>query len=432
MALDEPLFDIEDFPDSIPSPIISTNKHGLRGMKVSNQGVSSRARSNSSSLNSRPGAQNKSSAKGLIVSFCAMIVVGLGNKIFQKLQTIPMRNYANFLNIYNVFFYLPISFAYIIPMIKYGKQITPQQRKVPQKTFFVMGVLDSLASIMQVFASTYLPGTLLVLLSQSAIPISMVISLLLLKTKYKVPQYLGALVVAGGIVVVLVPRLLYPDSDDSGPTQSTSQILLWSIVMMVSCAPMTLSSVYKEKALGDQELDPVYLNGWIAVYQFLFAIPLALPGGYVTDPPVPIQDLPENIYNGWKCYIGINSVVNIGNATELSTSSPIYYDDCSDSFLFVTVYMLFNVCYNILIILILKYGSANLLWLALTIMVPLSSMAFALDFVPGHEPARLTDVLGLIVMLGGLCWYKFGSQITKKIKKAFKPGHAMPYEAIYE
>ena len=30
--------------------------------------------------------------------------------------------------------------------------------------------------------------------------------------------------------------------------------LVWVLVMTVSCVPMTLSSVYKEKALGDQEV----------------------------------------------------------------------------------------------------------------------------------------------------------------------------------
>ena len=46
-----------------------------------------------------------------------------------------------------------------------------------------------------------------------------------------------------------------------------AQLLLWALVMIFSCVPMTLSSVYKEKALGETELDPIYLNGWIAVFQ---------------------------------------------------------------------------------------------------------------------------------------------------------------------
>lgn len=39
------------------------------------------------------------------------------------------------------------------------------------------------------------------------------------------------------------------------------QELVWSMVLVASCLPMALSSVYKEMALGESELDPIYLNG---------------------------------------------------------------------------------------------------------------------------------------------------------------------------
>lgn len=61
---------------------------------------------------------------------------------------------------------IPFSFAYIIPMKRYGSAITPEQTKVPKKVFAVMGALDGLCGIMQIFASTYLGGSLIILLSQ--------------------------------------------------------------------------------------------------------------------------------------------------------------------------------------------------------------------------------------------------------------------------
>lgn len=233
-------------------------------------------------------AQSPDDSRALVISFVLMVVIGLGNKIFQKLQTIPMHNYANSLNLMTTFFYIPASFAYILPMVKWGKQITPQQRAVPMSVFAVMGLLDSLAGIMQVFAATYLDGTLLILLQQSAIPISMGISKAMLSEKYQPLQYLGALIVTGGIAVVLVPRLGHhggnDDSSGSGETlsfsgtdgsgwlnstappaacsvddggsQAAGKVLLWSVVMILSCVPMTLSSVYKQKALGETDLDP--------------------------------------------------------------------------------------------------------------------------------------------------------------------------------
>lgn len=101
----------------------------------------------------------------LLFSFIAMIFIGLGNKIFQKLQTIPMYNYPNFLNLWTTFVYIPASFVYIIPMARAGK-ISDEQLNMNKRPFLVMGGLDALAGIMQVFAATYLPGALIILLLQ--------------------------------------------------------------------------------------------------------------------------------------------------------------------------------------------------------------------------------------------------------------------------
>ena len=56
----------------------------------------------------------KKDSKLLILSFIAMVFVGLGNKVMQKVQTEPMKNYPYFLNIYTTFIFIPASFVYII------------------------------------------------------------------------------------------------------------------------------------------------------------------------------------------------------------------------------------------------------------------------------------------------------------------------------
>ncbi|RHY29419.1 hypothetical protein DYB32_005151 [Aphanomyces invadans] len=300
-----------------------------------------------------------------------------------------MHNYPNFINLLSTFVYIPLSFAYILPMIKYGNAITVDQRRIPKCKFAVMGALDSVAGILQVFAATYLGGSLLILLGQAAIPVSMGISKFLLKTKYSWYQYVGAVVVAVGILVVLGPSM----RSSGGGDHST---VLWSAVMIASCIPMCLSSVYKEIALGQAELDAVYLNGWIAVFQFILSIPLSFPAAMIGSPPVRPHDLPKNLYDGMQCYMGHNTILD----------GP-HPDDCEKATLFVTIYIFFNVGYNLLIILMLKFGSANLLWLAMTIMVPLGNVAFTFPFMPEHQPLHTTDVVGLVVIMVGLFVYRF-------------------------
>lgn len=171
---------------------------------------------------------------------------------------------------------------------------------------------------------------------------------------------------------------------------------------------LALPSVYKEKALGEADIDPVYLNGWVALFQFIFAIPLLFPSAASIS--LPIEKLPENLWNGARCFVGINS----------RFAPDPHPDNCAMGPVYVSVYLGFNLCYNVLIIMILKYGSSNILWLAMTIMVPLGNAAFALPFVPNHKAMHATDVIGLVLIMGGLFVYRFWSKGRHWCQAKFK------------
>ena len=105
-----------------------------------------------------------------------MTVVGLGNRIFGKLQTIPMYDYPFFNSQLCVFIYVPVCFAYIIPMQLMGK-FSDDHRMIAKYKFAVMGLLDAISSVMATFSLNYIPNaSLVVLLGQASIPISMIIS----------------------------------------------------------------------------------------------------------------------------------------------------------------------------------------------------------------------------------------------------------------
>jgi hypothetical protein len=59
---------------------------------------------------------------------------------------------------------------------------------------------------------------------------------------------------------------------------------------------------------------------------------------------------------------------------------------------------------------ILKFGSASLLYLALTAMVPIGNLAFALPFMPQTTTFHVSDLLGLGVIMSGLVLYRFADQ----------------------
>lgn len=104
----------------------------------------------------------------------------------------------------------------------------------------------------------------------------------------------------------------------------------------------------------------MYLNGMIAVFQLAFSLILCVPSSLASDPPVPIPELPQNLYNGLKCFVGISSKT----CKDDEDDGECYEDKCNPNApTFVTCYLIFNQLYNLLILLILKYGSANILWM---------------------------------------------------------------------
>ena len=131
-------------------------------------------------------------------------------------------------------------------------------------------------------------------------------------------------------------------------------------------------------------------------------------------PAVKPDMLLQNLWDGLRCYLGHNSLPHDAESGAADPWKCFENDECSKAPLYVTTYLVFNLAYNVLIILILKFGSANILWLAMTVMVPLGSMAFSLPFVPEHKPPRATDVLGLLVILTGLILYRFWPSVSQR------------------
>jgi CRT-like, chloroquine-resistance transporter-like len=281
-------------------------------------------------------------------------------------------------------------------------------------------------------------------------PISMLASWLILREKYSFNQYLGALVVLGGILVVLFPVFTHRreanfhcqaiDEDNDCvvcQTETTKDrcmshvtkhepwmvvlaenrtnpddfhctwvsreletkeedflVFVWSIVMVVSCVPMVLSSVYKQVALQVQ-LDPILVNGLVAVFQFICGLFMVVPAGLASSPRVHPLEMANNWGNAMQClFARTNTIV-----------SGCHPDDCSDAALWVHLGLASATIYTLSMMFVLKYGSCDLLYLGLTLVVPLGHLAFSL-----HSLAEISafDVSGVLVIVAGLIMYRFG------------------------
>jgi drug/metabolite transporter (DMT)-like permease len=382
--------------------------------------------------------------------FLLLLISGVSNVVLAKLQSLPMYNYPTFLNVYANFMYIIMSFSYILPAVHFGwfhNSIRWRHLKMNKKPFLVMGFLDAIAAAMQVLSSFYLPGTLLVLLPQAAIPISMLAGAVLLEEVFTWQQITGACIVLGGIIAVLLPvwthhrapdytcqvvleaeedyctvcdmeisedtclshvkQGLFADSNSSLPyyychwvskddsmRNDDALVFVWSLVMVASCIPMVLSSVYKQVALQVQ-LDPILVNGFVAIFQLLCGIPLAIPAGVSASPSVAPWELPGNWWSATKClFLQANAI-----------DSGCHPDDCAQAALFVHLGLVSSAVYTVSMMFVLKYGSASLLYLGLTLIVPLGHLLFSV-----HSPSSMhwSDLVGLITLLAGLILYRFG------------------------
>lgn len=441
--------------------------------------------------------------KMLIISFVGMLIFGLANKVTQILQFKHMRNYDLFLSIISTFWYIPVSCAYVLPMLKWGSAITPEQRAIPWSLWIKIGILDAMAGIMQVLTINIINnGTLVVLLSQTAIPVSMICSKYFLGQKYTWAHYIGVTIVMCGLAVVLIPRFLKKKKNDDGDEEeaSTIKMLIAIGVFVASNLPMCFSTVIKELSLGEQDVDPIYMNLMVAIPQFIFSFPLLIPSGYSEN--ITVTELPQHLLDGFKCYTGTNTITNTTNA--MAAAGLLYYtaqqisasntlqklqqqinigssyvphaeqdvvdfaydvdavltaqeeeekfnrametayensfaslantyqhsltahhaqlrsgddkkpDDCKAAPLFVNMYICANLFYNVLIILLIKFGSAVLFYICMSILLPLSSFAFAMPFMPDPVALSKFDIMGLVVLLGGLFVFRFWGMIFKK------------------
>jgi hypothetical protein len=96
-------------------------------------------------------------------------------------------------------------------------------------------------------------------------------------------------------------------------------------------------------------------------------------------------------------------------AHENTIESGCHPDECFQGALWVHLGVLSSSVFTLSVLSVLKYGSSSLLYLGLTVIVPLGHLVFSL-----HTPSsiHLWDVAGLLVLVAGLVLYRFGHQET--------------------
>lgn len=334
----------------------------------------------------------------LFVFLVATIISGTGNRIFFKKMGDAMPNYAFFLSNLTTLIYIPIFFGVVAYLRRFTDNITDDMVAFPKYKYLVMGALDAVSGILSLFGNTAVPGALQTLLNQGVIPITMLASFIFLGVRYKWNNYLGALVILAAIGISLINQFK--------PQGGQSLVInpIWCVLYFSSNIPSALSGVYKEIAFKAQPMDIYYLNAWVALWQFIIGLLLFPVNLIPLFGGLPLSAIPSALGNGAKCLVGINSILH-GNGRE-----NIVPDNCHGAWVDVLLYMVFNIAYNVFLLLVLKYGSAALMYISSAVILPLGAVAFSFKWVvPYAQPLDHLIIVGLVLILVGLGIYRFNS-----------------------
>jgi len=239
----------------------------------------------------------------------------------------------------------------------------------------------------------YLSVPLNIIINQGVIPITMIMSLIWLKIRYRIIHYLAALIIIGGIALDVFP--------DFNSTTSWAT-MFWIVLLFSANIPQSANNVYKEIALKQQEIDLWYFGAWSGLFQLLFGIVMGLTVFIPLPKPAEIikpNDFGNYLVDSFLCFLGTNSRPG---------------DKCDFTWLVFVVYINFNVSMSLLMLYIMKKGSATLAVIAAAGRLVISNIGFLIPFVAGEalkESFTWFDIVSLIMVVIGIILYRSMEEI---------------------
>lgn len=379
--------------------------------------------------------------KTLRVAFLAVMLI-----LVQTLQVVSFKKAGYSFGPYPYMILILVSFAFV-PLFGVAAWIIACRTGgfVPEITtcsfkrhFFIIGIFNALNGILIIFSNPHVSGVLQSILAQAVIPFTLVLSILWLRTKYAVFQYIGALIVIGGVGVSLIPTFeSAPNSTDPNTTMlglgvdfdsivddeasvagagdsdsdsggggggGVNQGVIWAIIFTLGQLPQALGSIYQEKVFvaTPHQINVVYMLAWASLAQFV-VLAAAFPINFVPwFGAVNVQDAGAYLHNATACLVN-----GVGAAPQ-----------CDEAFLDICYCIVTMLLTNVVQALLVKYSSAVLSVFVITLVTPVSAFAFTLHFLMGDdvETVNLLEVVALVVLMAGIFIYR-GRAILATFKK---------------
>ncbi|CEM04266.1 unnamed protein product [Vitrella brassicaformis CCMP3155] len=366
-----------------------------------------------------------------------VIITGAFNYVTGKIRAKPLGAYDYFVSLFNSMAYCGLYWAILLVRIVSG-QVTPKQlsyvwrSEVPSrpssfaggawKWFVLTGLFDSCGNILGFISQPYVSGAVYSLMNQTIVPFTAIVSMIMLGRKYTLWQVCAITVVVCGAILALVPDLSAHPTGGSSHHMHASESLGFALLTALSTLPSALSFALKEKIFrkyahhhhgGDgtppESLDLFVVNSHGSLFGLLW-VPLALPLNIVFG-QTNGQPLSQYVVDGFSCFGGVTP-----------DSCLCYERNCQAwgccKYAFST-YMVY-----------VTVGSALLAFICLKAVLPLSILLFAVYPWPllDQSDTRVTPYtwVSLVIILGGVVWYKMTDIHKEAIKKKKFEGHEPP------
>lgn len=324
----------------------------------------------------------------LVVAAAATVVLGVGNRVLYKLALVPLKQYPFFLAQLATFGYVVVYFS-ILYIRHHAGIVTKEMLSLPQAPYLAVGLLEALAGVSGMAATTMLSGASIPILSQTFLVWQILLSIVFLGRRYNVNQIIGCLLVSLGVIITVA------SGPSAGPSSKDVGIF-WSLLMIFSFFLQAADTILKEVIFSDaaqrlkgQSVDLFVVNSFGSAYQALF-IGLLLPllsklWG------IPFSQLPSYLKDGAACFLNINSLSS----------------GCDGAPLLPVLFVIVNMCYNVSLLYLLKISSALVTCLASTITVPFSVFVFTmpLPYLGAGTSLPPGFLAGLIILVLGLLSY---------------------------
>eukprot|EP01102_Stenamoeba_stenopodia_P001506 TRINITY_DN11300_c0_g1_i1.p1 TRINITY_DN11300_c0_g1~~TRINITY_DN11300_c0_g1_i1.p1 ORF type:complete len:501 (-),score=84.12 TRINITY_DN11300_c0_g1_i1:64-1566(-) len=311
----------------------------------------------------------------------------------------------------------------------------------------LMGLFDQTADFLVIYGSTVTNPTLVSMYTQLNIPATIGASFIFLGARYRLSHYMGAALVIGGVALVTfapaesssdgsagsVTGSIPAGSGEGPPPFSHGQLLYGHLLFVVQCIPAALAAVVKEWCLAGEGMDIYYINAWESLFQVflgIIMIPLVL---YVPDPAnaaiLPdLSGLPDYFKNATLC---IAAKLPVADYPPCSVPAPAWS--------MILAFVGFDVVFNIFLLLLVKNGSATLMWLGIALSIPFTSVVSAIlmhwNFFD-NQPAPASDAFSIpaiiIIILGILIYLLYPDTDLTSGKGARVPMSTMAVYVVPE